>query len=747
MLILKVLKKLTMKRLLHFVLFITPILINAQIESGALNITLECEGGSSNSALDAWLQSNGGAVSSNDCGTVTWENDFTELNGECSETIIVVFTATGSCGTDTTIATVFINDTEPPSLISNNIVDYVLECDDDISPPEPVVFEDNCSNDISISYSDSVADGFCLGEQIISRTWAAVDDCDNTTILIQTITLLDTTAPILNSLAEDMSVTCDGNGNTNELNTWLSSNGGATATDNCGNVFWSNDFIELITDCTETVSTTVTFTATDDCGNSTTTQATFSIEAATSSCPDTPIVLTSQAEVDAFPNNYPGCSELDFGLTISGSDIVDLTPLSGIASVIGNFSIENNPLLINLEGLNNITELNTNSEFNISNNNSLTDISALINMVDTSSNSYFLTRVSDNPQLISLNGLQVANSGWHLIIDNNDSLINLDGLGNVLVEEIFIRNNDALQNFNGISGIVPIQIYIEGNTVLNDISEIENLNFNPIYYPLLSIKNNPNLEVCNINPFCVSISSYYADNVSNPDYTIENNAPNCNSLAEVAFNCGLVPSNDECEGAAPVTIGETIQAYNELGTQSSQMPSCNDVNRADVWFSFTPATSGLVDILADSGYNLQLWEGDCTNLTQVANACAANSLSDIAVVANTDYYIQVWSEDDSLERRATGLFNLTVQDASLSIDDAVLNDFLIHPNPTHNILNFSANVTVETIAVYNALGQNVMTITPKVTQGTIDMSQLSDGFYFLKVNSNTKVNTFKVLKN
>jgi len=73
--------------------------------------------------------------------------------------------------------------------------------------------------------------------------------------------------------------------------------------------------------------------------------------------------------------------------------------------------------------------------------------------------------------------------------------------------------------------------------------------------------------------------------------------------------------------------------------------------------------------------------------------------------------------------------------------------FKSYPNPTHHTLNFNANATIETIMVYNALGQNVITITPKETEGTIDMSQLSDGFYFLKVNSNSKVNTFKVLKN
>ena len=50
------------------------------------------------------------------------------------------------------------------------------------------------------------------------------------------------------------------------------------ASDDCGDVTWSNDYTMLSDDCGATGSATVTFTATDDCGNSSTTMATFTIE-------------------------------------------------------------------------------------------------------------------------------------------------------------------------------------------------------------------------------------------------------------------------------------------------------------------------------------------------------------------------------------------------------------------------------------------------------------------------------------
>jgi hypothetical protein len=72
-------------------------------------------------------------------------------------------------------------------------------------------------------------------------------------------------------------VQCDGAGNTAALDAWLSSNGGASATDACGGVSWSNNFTSLSNLCGATGAATVIFTATDDCGNTSTTSATFTI--------------------------------------------------------------------------------------------------------------------------------------------------------------------------------------------------------------------------------------------------------------------------------------------------------------------------------------------------------------------------------------------------------------------------------------------------------------------------------------
>ena len=89
---------------------------------------------------------------------------------------------------------------------------------------------------------------------------------------------IDSTPPTIDTSASDMTVECDGGGNAAALNAWLASHGGASATDTCSAVTWSDNITTLSDGCGATGSATVTFTATDECGNSVSSIATFTIE-------------------------------------------------------------------------------------------------------------------------------------------------------------------------------------------------------------------------------------------------------------------------------------------------------------------------------------------------------------------------------------------------------------------------------------------------------------------------------------
>jgi hypothetical protein len=64
------------------------------------------------------------------------------------------------------------------------------------------------------------------------------------------------------------------------------------------------------------------------------------------------VTLRTQEEVNVFNQQY-----VEGSLTISGDDIVDLAPLSGLAAVKNALIIESNPRLVKIHGLNNLLKV------------------------------------------------------------------------------------------------------------------------------------------------------------------------------------------------------------------------------------------------------------------------------------------------------------------------------------------------------------------------------------------------------
>ena len=156
--------------------------------------------------------------------------------------------------------------------------------------------------------------------------FTATDDCGNTATTSATYAIQDTTPPVITTAASDQTIECNIDGGvTEDFITWLATNGGANAADNCSGVIWSHNFSTLSDGCGETGSATVTFTATDGCGNSATTTATFnSVDTTNPVAPNAPDDLTFQC-IDEVPN--PGqltasdnCMD---NITVTGVDAID----------------------------------------------------------------------------------------------------------------------------------------------------------------------------------------------------------------------------------------------------------------------------------------------------------------------------------------------------------------------------------------------------------------------------------------
>jgi len=108
-------------------------------------------------------------------------------------------------------------------------------------------------------------------------TFTAADECGSTETTA-TVTVVDSSPPVLNNPSADLIAECDGSGNLTELSSWLNSHGGAQASDDGGNVTWTHDYSGFNNECGLTGNATVIFTGTDECGNTATTSATFTVE-------------------------------------------------------------------------------------------------------------------------------------------------------------------------------------------------------------------------------------------------------------------------------------------------------------------------------------------------------------------------------------------------------------------------------------------------------------------------------------
>jgi hypothetical protein len=120
---------------------------------------------------------------------------------------------------------------------------------------------DNCG---AVTVGNNHEGCFALGSTVV--TWTATDECGNTTTCTQTVTVIDTQAPVI-VCPQDVTIQCDASVDPN-ANPSL---GVATAVDNCDQdvAITYSDVYGQGEGCPQTYTITRTWTATDDSGNNT----------------------------------------------------------------------------------------------------------------------------------------------------------------------------------------------------------------------------------------------------------------------------------------------------------------------------------------------------------------------------------------------------------------------------------------------------------------------------------------------
>lgn len=157
----------------------------------------------------------------------------------------------------TVSANLTISDTQKP-IISGVPQSYTQDCSVPVAPntANPSV-SDNCTQNLQLLFSEyKTYPNTCT--TVINRKWSATDLCDNYAEAIQTITLVDTKAPVINNVPADLVL----NGNATVPAIVYN----VTATDDCDPSITPTVLqTEVINGCTKTIKRT--WTAKDRCGN------------------------------------------------------------------------------------------------------------------------------------------------------------------------------------------------------------------------------------------------------------------------------------------------------------------------------------------------------------------------------------------------------------------------------------------------------------------------------------------------
>jgi Secretion system C-terminal sorting domain/SprB repeat len=106
------------------------------------------------------------------------------------------------------------------------------------------------------------------------------------------------------------------------------------------------------------------------------------------------------------------------------------------------------------------------------------------------------------------------------------------------------------------------------------------------------------------------------------------------------------------------------------------------------------------------------------------------------------YYASQTIDGFESKQRLAVTVNLTV----LATEDFVLNNFQFSPNPVKNMLSISNSSTIDEITITSELGKSILDKKINNLSSDIDLSELSNGVYFLKVKSEGKEKTVKILK-
>lgn len=143
-----------------------------------------------------------GFIESSSCGIIVITAANSADNGSCAQTVTRTYTITEYLDTnrngildegETTVLNssecvqlINVQDTIAPSLVTEYETEITITCDNIPEVPE-LVFEDACSNNIQVEFTETSTAANNTEDYVITRTWTVFDNCENESVYTQII--------------------------------------------------------------------------------------------------------------------------------------------------------------------------------------------------------------------------------------------------------------------------------------------------------------------------------------------------------------------------------------------------------------------------------------------------------------------------------------------------------------------------------------------------------------------------------
>lgn len=150
--------------------------------------------------------------------------------------------------------------------------------------------------------------------------------------------------------------------------------------------------------------------------------------------------------------------------------------------------------------------------------------------------------------------------------------------------------------------------------------------------------------------------------------------------------------------------------------------------------------------LENGADNLKIYNGPDTNSPYIVEQYGFTGTNNPGTVTSTHPSGKLTFVFYSDGATTASGWNATVTCANLETTTYSKTNFTFYPNPASTEVNFKGTETINSISIYTVLGQLVKTEKVNAKETSIDISTLPSGNFFFKVETDSSLNTVKIIK-